>query len=217
MHIPKTGGSYIRSVLLDPLCEDFNFYKKTTGWHYYWEPVEEDTYVICSFREPVKRLISEFVFTNANHFPSKNKIEKNTRNLLNWVEENKGVCSNYQAKSFFYEQKEPLVFQNTFNLILENMVIDEEMLYQRLNRVNILLKTNQLNVENLKMVRKDILNFFKLEDVLTPSAPQKTYNATLSRVLYEKLSPSEIQYLESLNKIDLDIYYNDSLFWNEGK
>jgi hypothetical protein len=213
LHVPKTGGQYIKTVLLEPLCKDFNI-EKNDAWHYFWEPAEKSNYVISSFREPIKRLVSEFVYISFYVYTNK---EINVLNFLKWSEENKGISSNYQSKSFLYDGKETGVFNKKFNYIFENINIDKELLYSRLNKINVLLKTNQLNSENLKTLRLEIIKFFDLQEIQNPSKPERIYNATLSRELYKKLSPSEIQYLESLNKIDLDIYYSNGLFWNEGK
>jgi len=67
IHIPKTAGWYLRTELLDFVVDglkekNIQLIDLEDHWHNGWTQVDDRTYTITSFRDPVKRLVSHFTY-----------------------------------------------------------------------------------------------------------------------------------------------------------
>lgn len=123
LHIPKTGGTYFRENILNPLVPYLNEngistnpygeggekdYAKTGTYHWCWyEPfVQEESYIFTTLRDPVKRLISHYAWqaTRAVYYEiSDYKIEDITvDNFYKWLDLYSDIYKNFQSKNLVY-------------------------------------------------------------------------------------------------------------------
>ena len=239
LHIPKTGGIYLTlelTKLLPGLLPDNMGHR-----YWYFGDNYKDKYIISSFRDPIKRLISHFAFSvtiinlltkKENFTPSqylKEKIfhEVNIDNFREWIKDWGEYTSNFQTKNILYSDTDkPFIGFHEKNIDFENIIIDKNKLFSRLNHIEILLTTDQLNPNTIKKIANKIqydLQFkpktisFKLNDMLN-SFTGNNYNINKeSAKLYSQLTQKDFDYLKKLNNIDYEIYNDQSLFWNGGK
>ena len=67
LHIPKTAGWYLRTELLDFVADglkekNIELIDFENNSHSGWSLVDDETYLITCFRDPVKRLVSHFAY-----------------------------------------------------------------------------------------------------------------------------------------------------------
>jgi len=260
VHIPKTAGWYIRHELLDfvldPLEEKgVSFLEVKDHYHTGWNLVDDQTYVITSFRDPVKRLVSHFTYMcglrdyyyyalNSQDYPHglrllANSVVQNTKQVWNyqptiedlyrWIEDNKNYLTDYQSKNIMldYDINDHQLFWNDFYFDLVGKGLKKEQVYYRLGKINILLKDTQLNDFNMKKLRDKIKSDFDLDSVSSRNnywidtdsvSPWNKGDNSFegSPILFEKLSQEDKDYIYSFNKIDTEIYNDNSIFWNSG-
>jgi hypothetical protein len=241
LHVVKTGGGNLSTFLIYNIYNilENNNFKVTTeskeNIHAGWKPVTESQYVISSFRDPTKRVVSHFFhllmvnLSRVSEITRENKwqhfIGGNISNYANptkndffsWLEYNSPHINNYQSKNFFYKEDiktipytlrgvtAPLYLQGFNNLdVLKNI-----------SRINLLLRTKDININNFKNISNTVLNDFGLknQNKITVNINENNANKK-SLEFYNSLSLKEIAYIESLNTLDLEIYNTDSFFWD---
>jgi hypothetical protein len=241
LHVVKTGGTHLATFLM------YNIYNKLKNAdvkinkesleniHAGWKPVEENQYIISSFRDPVKRIISHFfhllkleladssVINRENkwqHFIGgniSNYINPTKNDFFSWLEYNSPHIDNYQSKNFFYKEDIATIPHTlrgaTARLYLEGF--NDIDVLKNISRVNLLIKTKDMNINNFENLLNKILNDFNLKnkdkvnaDILLSNSNKKSLE------FYNSLSKKEIEYIESLNTLDLEIYNTDSFFWD---
>lgn len=215
LHIPKAGGHYIKNAIIDRIYREFDSVGiKYEPGHYGWLGVDEDTYIISSLRDPAKRTVSHFCYQTNFPISKYKKTEVNKNNLFKWIDENIEYISDFQSKNFLYtpQNRDQIFFFVEDEDFLKIKNISKNDVLSRVKLVNILIKDTDLNDMNSELIinkiKKDInignhsnmrnLNFNKNEKSLE---------------LYNTLSEKEKQYLYDINKVDSDIYFDDSLFW----
>jgi len=241
LHVVKTGGTHLATFLM------YNIYNKLKNAdvkinresleniHAGWKPVEENQYIISSFRDPVKRIISHFfhllkleladspVINRENkwqHFIGgniSNYINPTKNDFFSWLEYNSPHINSYQSKNFFYKEDiktVPYTLRGvTAPLYLEGF--NSLDVLKNISRINLLLRTKDININNFENLLNTILNDFNLKnkdkvdtDILSTNSNKKSFE------FYNSLSKKEIEYIESLNTLDLEIYNTDSFFWD---
>lgn len=243
LHIPKTAGMYLHSILNDNLfpillknnISIFN-YNKEKGSHSGWKPVIDNQYVVSSFRDPVKRIVSHFFWmlkliekngikvTRENkhifYFGSNVKDYKNPtkQEFMYWIEKNKDYLSNYQSKNFFYREDDqvvPICIRGCSSaLSIKEFNKDEAI--KNILRTNLLIKAENIKINNFENILNKILNDFDLknENKMMKINVNMSNSNEKSLVFYKSLSKEEIEYIESLNLLDLEVYNTDSFFWD---
>ena len=246
LHIPKTGGHYLIDQLITPLKKRLKpkGIKFIGSYHLAWYIFDhyniDETYIISVFRDPAKRTVSHFCFSmfkNADSSPRKGAYELNVEGLFKWVEDFQNYLTNFQVKNFIAEYNSKDAHIDTLYYFIQEIsftkikTIDRELLQKRLDRIDILLKDTQLNKNTMESVAQKIFNDFKISEPLwkfrSDFIPNSHYsiniNAELynmnkdSELLFSQLNEQQIQKLYDLSPIDTEVYFNNSLFWNEGK
>ena len=96
----------------------------------------------------------------------------------------------------------------------------------RLEHIEILLNTDQLNIDTIEKVAnkikldlqfKNTNSIIRLDDSSTTFTGNKENINQDSAKLYSQLLQVDLDYLKKLNNIDYEIYNNKSLFWNGDK
>ena len=218
LQIPKTGSKYFIGNIYWPLAEELKKHKinlinmwdqnsnpSITGW----DPrIDDDTYIVSTFRDPVKQIISK----HCNQFRISNKPE--SKYYLNELPDKKDFFLNvdryYNNMSKYFSnystENDKDIFQST--------AIDKESAVRRSKRVNkfILESTNPwgtireiLTDMNLPIPEYLNKNIFR----------QKINVNNSSRLLYESLTAVEIEEIRSKSEVDVSIYdyiknYKDS-------
>lgn len=216
VHIPKTGGRYIQSTVFKPLVSQFsdNNIQYRHG-HFGLLGVDQDTYTVTSFRDPVKRTISHFCFNVNFKITDYTRLDLNKNNLFKWVENNLDYISNFQSKNFLYLQQD--ITQDFFFIqdpvFLKIQNFSKEDVLAKINNINIFLKDTDLNIKMMDRVRKRICKDFNLNfNIINQEIEYNRYD--ISSQIYNQLTGKEKRYLYSINKIDSDIYFDELLFWN---
>jgi len=184
--------------------------------HRAWTPIKPETYVICSWREPSKRIISHYAFlVLQKEIPLS---EFNVKDFFVWFETNKEFWTNHQSKNILFTGLSyDLCFRPNHNFF-EDKDVDTEILYDRINSIEIFIRDNQMIDSNIELIIDKICNDFKSQKENLTSNLDKFYNTnSLSGDLYKKLNEEQIEYLQKNSYLDYEIYNNLSLFWNEGK
>jgi hypothetical protein len=103
LHIHKTGGHYILNNIINPVRDIFKEQnKKILTGHLCWKPVKENTYVITSLRDPVKRTISHFEHIVKYDNDNNELISNSINSLMSWIDKNKQSIPNFQSKSLTF-------------------------------------------------------------------------------------------------------------------
>lgn len=218
LHIPKAGGHYVKEEIINYVVPALSFKNiESRIGHFYWEPVDDKTYVVSSFRDPVKRTVSHYAW-NAIHLDEKKEI--NVKGMMIWIENNKKYLSNYQSRSILYDLKpsvKSLRLEGDINFL--NLDVDDDLLNKRIKRINIFIKDKNLNKKSAFLIKDKIFKDLNLNSYFSPipSNPLKHNINNISGILYNSLSKEEIEYIESFNTKDLEIYNTDSLFWKDDK
>ena len=196
VHIPKTAGWYIREELLDyvldPLREKgVNYLEIKDHYHTGWTLVDDQTYSISSWRDPVRRLASHFIYLiglrdyyylayHSDDYQNKQlalSVVNNTKQVWNyyptiksfleWIEDNKEYLKNYQAKNIMlnHDINDHQIFWDDVHFDLVGKGLKKEQVYFRLGRLNIFLKDTQLNIPNMLLLRNKIKTDFNLKSV----------------------------------------------------
>jgi hypothetical protein len=226
LHIPKTGGSYLKNMVLDSLFKIFknnnvNFINDEYT-HIGWQSLDNN-YLVSNFRDPVKRTISHYNFFLKND--KKGSSIKKDNGLIDWVKQYQNFISNYQSKYFMYTKKNldsqifsPEVSHGCDSDFLK-IILNKNVVLDRISSANILLKDTQLNENICNNVVKKILYDFNINNKIFIDTKKKYDNKVSknSSEIYKSLKTKEIDYLYSLNSVDSEIYFSDHLYFNNGK
>ena len=218
LHIPKTGGRYVFANVIATLNLSLNQYGVPrvdepyahTGWH---KDIDENTYIMCLFRDPVDQIVSLYshakVLDHRGHrkFPvGEKKLTKD--GLFNWINRDLEGSRNFQSKNL-------LVTRDIKERISDIEVTSTDQVLERLNRINLFMRTELLNNFEFNVIVDKIvddLGLPKIENYM--SYPTNGLKNPDSLSLRESLTEDDANYLRSLSKVDDDIYKNDSLFWS---
>jgi Sulfotransferase family len=230
LHIPKSAGRYVYHCALAPMesiIVENNIridvhHTSGANAHQMWCKVliDDFTYIISSFRDPVERLVSHYC-----HVMTLNKMglkiaDKEVKPIskelfLEWVEENKNPQADFQAKNFLLETTQTLTTFD-FKALFTDVVVTEKDIKAKLKRTNLLIRSEDLTEENTKKLRQKILLDLNIDadisDIPIPINPYFTNE--LSAEIYKQLTEDEKAKLYALNPLDTKIYKTDAYFWN---
>lgn len=234
LHVPKTGGRFFKNYILDQIVGTLNknnievLYPPSTvdkhgGWH---KDIDNQTYVISLFREPV----SFFVSVVAHMAAGENDLINNEEDfiikagsapldidkdfLFNKLETTQ-YLKNFQSKNF-------ILCPQTFPIVTEarrmyktNKELDIELAYNRINRTNLLIKSNDLKILDSDKLTNKILTDLGIKENIKIKLPNREhYKNPFSKILLDKLDSKDIEIISNNFLFDKEIYENESLFWN---
>jgi len=234
LHIPKTAGIYIHNYLIIELETSFKQNKiRYSVDHAGWTHVDDTTYILSSLRNPVQRTVSHFChmltfsgvgvsWDNWAYASVKDIKNPTVAEFMAWVTDYKEYISNYQSKNFLYVNDgtadKGAFFINDPAFV--NMKINRELVYERINKIDILLKDSQINTANINQIRNKIADDFGIKLIPNPmliNMPVSKNINPMSKTLFESLNKAQLDYLAEINDLDTELYNDDSLFWNGGK
>ena len=222
LHIPKCGGQYINAELLphlvsslEPIGVENNYH----GYHKAWEPVTKDTYIVTSLRDPAKRTVSHFCYSIHDEFESFEDYTLDIDGLLRWIDRKQSFVSNYQIKNLLFNYSGSNFHFFDGNDKFMSLEIDRNLLDTRIERIQVLLRDNQLNRDRMELVTRKVLRDFNAQYVAPPKIIRVMgHNINnVSSSMFSELSTKQIDRLYELNNIDSEIYFNRELFFNKGE
>lgn len=209
LQIPKTGSKYFIGNIYWPLAEelkkhninlinmwDQNSKPVITGW----DPrIDEDTYVVSTFRDPVRQVVSKY----CNQFRTSDKPE--SKYYLNETPDKKEFF--LHVDKYYNNMSKYLANHSTDNDkdVFQSTEINIESAVRRSKRVNkfILESTNPWQVIREILTDMDL----PVPDYLYKDLFRQKVNVNnSSRLLYESLSTEEIEHILSRSDVDGPIY-----------
>lgn len=237
LHIPKTGGTYIREHMTRFLSNNFkeNNIKEIVA-HDGWTHVTPTTYVLTTLRDPVKRTVSHFAFyllVNGyfNNTEYTDDIMKNM--FIEWIDnpENDHV-RNFQSKNLFFTKS-----FNNINMSKEDQYIDtmledgflfnkqkdflsinlsDKDILNRVKSIDMVIQDKDLNDYTCSIAIEEICKDFgfayKDNPIFFPNSIGDNVNDK-SDILFSLLSEQEIDYIYRINNIDSELYFTDEIYW----
>lgn len=198
LHIPKTGGRYFRDIILRSFETKIKINPSAKGHPGWNEKINQSTYIISIFREPIEYLCSFYNFF---------KKDNNWTNFFSFI--NNFSNQNIQSKFIVNSSNK---HQEVFNQL--NKKIDLYLLNQRLNKINFLIDNKQLQSDPQNILNKisQDLNFEKIQIINKKSQYDKRSSDTIN--LYNSLTKKQINEILKLNYLDYQIYsqINDKIF-----
>jgi len=206
-HIDKTIGKTMGVHMMDPLypvMEDHGIKAKSLNIdhksHNYWQDFEDNTYIYSTFRDPLERFISDFLYTT-NY----------TKDGYRKWSGGKDVSSPFaNLESFKKWIKESAIF-NYQSKILSSNTLDDDLIKERINRINLLIKTESLR-DNEKNIQKTILKDLKINynvPDFNEDYELTFYDETTRYFIHTILNNSLlINEIIEKNSIDYEIYNN---------
>lgn len=237
LHIPKTGGTYIREHMTRFLSNNLkeNNIKEIVA-HDGWTHVTPTTYVLTTLRDPAKRTVSHFAFyllVNGyfNNPEYTNDIIK--KMFLEWLDRpENNYIRNFQSKNLFFVKssnnhsfsKEDLhintmledgfLFDKQKDFISINLS-DKDIL-SRAKSIDMIIQDKDLNDHTCFMAIEEICKSFGFEykdnPVFFPNSFGDNINEK-SEILFSLLSKQEIDNLYRINNLDSELYFTDSIYW----
>lgn len=226
LHIPKTAGRFAYQNLLMELEGSLNegqvridVHNQTgVSSHQAWctTYIEDTTYIISIMRDPVKHLVSLYCHTqaisiNGERISPLGGPTINKKDFFNWI--NQEWLSNYQSKNIMVEKESTTRF--THKELFKKPITELEPVKQKLSRINLLLRNEDLTEANIVKIRKKILEDLGIEatSVSTNFVVNPNFSNEDSTNLYNSLTKAEKDVIYKFSPIDKQIYEDDSYFW----
>lgn len=234
LHIPKTGGrfftKYITNQIEDTLKQNgIEMIKppenalKHGGWH---KDIDDNTYIVSVFRDPAEFFISAISHMYAQQSglidDNNDFVIKDNSSILDIpIEsvhqklEQLQYLKDFQAHNFILSPTQRPILQEAMGEHTNGKTFDNELIYERINRVNLMIRHSDLKFMDYSLLINKISSDLGIEiNIDVASADRKHYKNNSSEVLFNKLSLQDIEKIYSHFPFDKSIYENDSLFWN---
>ena len=199
LHLSKTSGRFLRRYVLNDLIvmarnpenkipylwpetpvDDWTHH----GWH---DLISENTYLICSLRDPVEVIISYLMhhggINNKNDFFSRVKLNDNiqSKGFIRW-EDN---MVNAEAKVDF----------------------NKDLILSRLKRVNLVLNSKDINIKNYNKIKEKIYSDLSMPAISYPEKEDTLEFKTQGvQEFYDSLTDEEISFIKEINYMDVELY-----------
>lgn len=237
LHIPKTGGRFLTKYILRPMEETLSKHgieylrmpedmRQHAGWPFF---IDDETYVVSVFREPCEFFVSAVCHAAAG---SSGLIDRENWHVIN------GENLIVEKEELFYKiDTWPYIkdFQS-HNFILspdpaavsvireaqffhdEGKEYDKCLIYDRIKRTNLFIRTNELKSMDYSLLVKKISDDLGIEINIDLSEINKThFKNDASEKLFNSLDQNEKDMILKNFPLDKEIFDNDSLFWNPNR
>lgn len=226
LHIPKTAGRFYKVNVIDPienilLKNNIKVSDKDPNLnHNVWkkEYTTDTSYISSIIRDPASLMVSYYCHMFSLNekgiiLPDFDIKNINKKIFFNWIKMHIKQLSNFQAKNFLIEEIDSPNFTKSKNFA--DLNIDKDMLYQKLNRINFLIRSDILEENNIIKIQNKILNDLSINIKIMNfeiKSSSKLKN-DISKNFYDTLNKKEIDFLYELSPIDSEIYFNYNRFW----
>lgn len=207
-HIDKTIGRLMGIHMMDPLypiMEDHGIKSKQLNIdheaHNYWQNFEKNTYIYATFRDPVERFVSDFVYT----------VNYEINGYRKWSPGNgdRDKFSPFMNLNYFKDWMNNSAIFNYQSRVLSSNTLDNDIIKERISKINLFIKTESLenNEKNIQeKILKDLNINYKLSD----------FNRDYEITFYEEMTKNFINdfldnsllinEVRNRNSIDCEIY-----------
>jgi len=227
LHIPKTGGRYVKSYILNQLNNQVDIISKNERHSGWISDIDDSTYIFSILRDPVKLVCSQYAHLVSqkaglieDSLDMENHTDRVKENIINinldrehflkWVYANPWMY-NLQSKEILNGSTEN---RNVMDIIVQkytfNNNVDKELLYDRLNRINLLVR--QTSLYNPESVAQKLCSDLNIEMAGDLEKDNSIYHNIASSNLYKQLTKEDIAWIEDLFAVDVEIYNNHSIF-----
>lgn len=226
LHIHKTGGTFFDSAILEP--EKNNLEKHgisirpnklvalSRHWAWHEDLTGNTSYIVAIFRDPVERIVSHFCDWQKNmdmEISDDYPEQINKANLFKFISNYKKPLTNYQSKVILYDMPEINGYIEDKDFI--NIEFNEEILYSRLDRINLMIRTEDLmKIQYFNKIKNKIFFDINIEPQLN-GLPEifEPHNNPYSKFLLDSLTTLEKHKIYLMNDIDTKIYASNKYFW----
>ena len=232
LHIPKTGGRFFVKYILDPIEDilkenNIKVIKEKekdfphSGWH---KDIDDNTYIITLFRDPAEffiSAISHLIYEDSglldDGIVKKDSpildIDKET--LYKELEKFK-ILQNFQSQNFILSPKNKIdIVKESVNYYLKNKSFNSELAYERIKRVDLMIRQKDLKIMDYSKLIKKISEDLKINiEIELLNIDKENFKNNSSELLFNKLTKEDLEIICSNFLFDKKIYEDDSLFWN---
>jgi hypothetical protein len=234
LHIPKTGGRFLTKSILRPmesalkdngieLVKSPEDMRQHAGWPSW---IDEQTYIITVFRDPCEFFVSAVCHSEAG---KKKIIDEDNWHILKDMGESLTVSKeelfstllrwdyleNFQSKNLIIEPEEKSVIQQAMADHSKNKLIDESSVYDKLNRINLIIRHKDLKNMDYSLLVNKISQDLGIDIKIDLSNINgDIFKNKASEVLFNSLNEKEKDIIDQMFTLDKKIYKDDSLFWN---
>lgn len=233
LHIPKTGGRFLNKYILEPISDQLkengieliklpDNVLKHGGWS---ELINDNTYIISIFRHPV-----EFFVSALSHMISDEKglIDKENNFILKDSDQLTTIpvseiyntlpdlpyLKNFQSQNFILDPKGKSIMHASMNSYAKGFLIDISLLYERIKRVNLMIRHNDLKNMDYSLLANKIGEDLDINLKFNVDHINKTYfKNNSSEILFNKLNEEDKNFILKSFDLDMKIYNDNSLFW----
>jgi hypothetical protein len=235
LHVPKTGGRFFTEYIVRPIERTLeeNGVKiiqlppnvdKHGGWH---KDIDDGTYIVSILRDPAEffaSLIAHMVSyengliddNNDQIINDKSRVLNIEKDFLFSTMEELKYLKNFQSQNFLLTPEDINLVTYSRRMYNKSMglYIDNELLYERLNRTNLIIRHSDLKSMDYSLLIDKISDDIGINiKVDTSSIDKERYKNNNSEHLYNKLTDKDIKRIYENFMLDKEIYDNDSLFW----
>lgn len=237
LHIPKTGGRFLTKYILRPMEETLSKHgieylrmpedmRQHAGWPFF---IDDETYVISVFREPCEFFVSVVCHAAAGRAELIDKENWHVIKGENLIVEKEELfeklntwnyIKDFQSHNFSLSPdpaamsviKEAQFFHD------EGKEYDKGLIYDRIKRTNLFIRTNELKSMDYSLLVKKISDDLGIEINIDLSEINKThFKNDASEKLFNSLDQNEKDMILKNFPLDKEIFDNDSLFWNPNR
>jgi hypothetical protein len=208
-HIPSTGGRFFHAntanLIRYPLQKRGEIASSILKCHNHMavpSELPEDSLSYCIIREPVSRTVSHYIHL---YFKACGWVESDKKKIfLDYLESNPNdSLINYQTKFLSLRDVDVV---DIYDRTLPN-VSNAAAAIDALGKVDFVIRNSSLSYELTKRERARMAAHLGIQD-LYPDAEisvPRSVNVQ-SKILFESLTPFEINYVEGLMALDMELY-----------
>ena len=200
LHVSKASGRFFHYYIIDEIVRqsmdsknDIKYLlpaSKEPGWtHHGWhDMISDDTYLICSLRDPVESMVSYIL----------HHIELKDREHFFKVMDN---INNIQSRSF-------LNWKNNEVSHTDKVEFNRETIMSRLRRINLLIDSKDVGMETCDKIRSKIAYDLGIKYTKPDNDEPDTnkFRTKGTKEFCDSLTEEEIDLIKKANYMDVELY-----------
>lgn len=198
LHVSRTNGRFLHKYVLKDILQASKSHDKKflipevipENWtHHGWNDlIDDDTYIICSLRDPVEAIVSYNLSFSAI---------VNKEDFFNRI----NLVTNIQSRSFIRWEKNKVDPH-------EDVELDKDLILSRLRRINLLIDSKDINIDSYSKIKKKIADDLDFSGIGYPENLQDTNDFRGYGVerFIDSLTHEEIEAIKEANSMDVALY-----------
>lgn len=228
LHIIKTAGRFFTQNIVVPLDKILkennikNFYDRDSYVaHQHWANfITDKTYVTSLFRDPVAHTVSTYSHYSMLGDDTRRLVPVGDLNydkykMFDWMEKNKNIYANIQSKNFLVSNSNMDKSSYVTSSSIKNCILSKEIIFNRLNEVSLLIRSEDLKEKNIKKVLNKIMSDLNIpiQTINHPMQKASNYWNPDSTRIYKSLNEKEKEIILNWAKFDAEVFNTNSLFY----